>query len=74
VDKLQNDLNKFKSEMKKLFTVVREEEIFKRSEFSKELERFRNEFKVKLLQMHDDGINKVSATLKEMLDSFVDMF
>jgi len=71
---LQNDLNKFKSEMKKLFTVVREEEIFKRSEFSKELERFRNEFKVKLLQMHDDGINKVSATLKEMLDSFVDMF
>jgi hypothetical protein len=60
--------------MKKLFTVVREEEIFKRSEFSKELERFRNEFKVKLLQMHDDGINKVSATLKEMLDSFVDMF
>lgn len=71
---MQNDLNKFKSEMKKLFTVVREEEIFKRSEFSKELERFRNEFKVKLLQMHDDGINKVSATLKEMLDSFVDMF
>ena len=71
---MQNDLNKFKSEMKKLFTVVREEEIFKRSEFSKELERFRNEFKVKLLQMHDDGINKISATLKEMLDSFVDMF